>query len=417
MIKGISNITSNSVRKVSKKSLSSLGVVSDVILDQDSNLIPQIETDEDFTDDETTYIGAVRVSRISDGVVNKENFDFAFPHDRNIIRLPIKNEIVQLHDVGGTLYYSLIDSYFSPSITADINLLNTIINDSDFESVDPSKVNQYKNASRTGIPRSTTVDSDDEGTFGEYYEGDQNIHRLKLFEGDILWESRFGQSIRFNGYDGENSDMNPTIFIRNGENGISQSENKFGDTTVEDINRDGTSIVISSGSRIIDFTPGTLSSQSKTDFKTQPKSVNNYPQELDGDQVLVSSGRLIFSSRSDETLMFSKGNFGIISDKNFSLDLGGGIIGNVKGHIDIKTNDKNVTLKTGNGHVELGSDGLENMVLGETLVELMGDILDAIIQQTYATPSGPTSQGPINQTEFRRIKTQLNRILGKNKTN
>jgi len=418
MIKSISNLTSNTFDRVSREDISKLGVVSDVILSEDSPLIPEIETDvENFTDRETTYIGAVRISRISDGVVNKENFDFAFPYDRNIIRLPVKNEVVQLIEVSGDLYYTPIESYFSPSITASPTLLNDILNSSEFRDSETKQVNSYRNTSKTGIPRSTDVGDDDEGSLGDYYQGDDSIHRLRLFEGDILMESRFGQSIRFNGYDGVNPDFNPTIFIRNGESGLSQSQNRIGDTTIEDINRDGTSIVISSGTRILDFLPGTVSSQSNSDFKTSPNSVTNYPQQFDGDQTLVSSGRIIISSRTGETLLFSKGNIGVISDKNFSLDLGGGIIGNVKGNIDIKTNDKNVLLRTGNGRVELGTDNLEKIVLGETLVELMENILDAIIQQTYATPSGPTSQGPLNQTEFRRLKSQIRKILGKNLTN
>lgn len=418
MLKSVSNLTSNSFNKISKKDLGNIGVVSDVILNEDSSLIPDLDVDDtEFTDKDTSYVGVVRVSMISDGILSSSEYQYAFPYDRNIMRLPLKNEVVELHRINGKLYYSLFESYFSPNITATNTLLNELENPTEFETVDPNKAGSYNRTIQTGIPRNTSIQDNDSGEFGDYYEGDPSIHRLRLFEGDILLESRFGQSIRFNGYDGENTDMNPTIFIRNNESGVSQSETPDGGLTDEDINRDGSSIVLSSGTRILDFIPGTVSDRESSDFKTSPDSITDYPSQFDGDQLLMSSGRVLISSRTDETLIFSKGNVGIISDENFSLDLRGGITANVDDTITITSGDNNVLVRTGNGHVELGSNNLEPIVKGDTLLTLLEGLVDAILQQTYATPSGPTSTGPLNQPEFRRIKSKLRDILGKNLTN
>ena len=41
---------------------------------------------------------------------------------------------------------------------------------------------------------SRNTDSDSK-QYGDYFEADEKIHRLKLYEGDTLLESRFGQSM------------------------------------------------------------------------------------------------------------------------------------------------------------------------------------------------------------------------------
>ena len=47
---------------------------------------------------------------------------------------------------------------------------------------------------------------------------DEKIHKLKLYEGDTILESRFGdQSIRFSGYNNDDNTFSPTIIIRNRE--------------------------------------------------------------------------------------------------------------------------------------------------------------------------------------------------------
>ena len=47
---------------------------------------------------------------------------------------------------------------------------------------------------------------------------------LKLFEGDTIIQSRFGQSIRFSGYNNSERKLHPSIIIRNRENNNSQNE-------------------------------------------------------------------------------------------------------------------------------------------------------------------------------------------------
>lgn len=414
MIRSVGNLNTNSVANLKRKDLSNLALVREVILNEDNNLIPSIDTDvENLTDRDTSYIGAVQVTPFADGVVTPDNNEIAFPYDRTNITLPVRNEVVQLIRVKGILYYKVIDNFPTPSITADASMLSQKERGIGFNKPKQSTVNDYNKNSSTGIPRNNNVNATAEENFGEYYEGQETIHKLRLFEGDIVLQSRFGQSIRFNGYDGTNEDQNPTIFIRNSENDISQTNTPIGGLVEEDFNRDGSSIVMSSGTRIIDFLPGTVNENSTNNFDTAPDSVTEYPAQFDGDQVLMTSDRLIFSSRTNETLFFSKGNFGIITDKNVSIDSGGSLIGSFEDDISLSTNDADITLDPGNGNVNFGADELEPIVKGDALVDVLSQLIDAIVQQSYTTPSGPTAPGPVNQAQFRQIKTKLRQILSR----
>ena len=43
--------------------------------------------------------------------------------------------------------------------------------------------------------------------------------------------------------------------------------------------------------------PGTVDDKGTSDFETMPDTFKDYPSELSGDQILINSGRLIFSSK------------------------------------------------------------------------------------------------------------------------
>ena len=112
---------------------------------------------------------------------------------------------------------------------------------------------QIINQLKTGIANKSSKEGESKG-FGEVFEDKQNdIHPLRYYEGDTLVESRFGQSIRFSGYNNEDGTLSPTIILRNRENDVSQNDTEFGSTTNEDVNRDGSTIVLSSLNYKLDF--------------------------------------------------------------------------------------------------------------------------------------------------------------------
>ena len=247
---------------------------------------------------------------------------------------------------------------------------------------------------------------------GDYFTRTPGIHKLKLYEGDSLIESRFGQSIRFSGYNNPNKKFSPSIIIRNNENSESRKKVvKFG--VEEDINRDGSIIAITSDQYELPFQPGVIDDKGKSNFETKPDSFFNYPSKLNGDQILLNSGRIILSAKSGEMIFYSKKDYGFISDGGLSIDNKLGIDISVKDDFNVITNDRNVAFHTGKGSIFLGNENLEPLVKGQTLVDILAELIDALANQQYLTPSGPTKVGPENVPTLAKIKSKLNTILSK----
>ena len=235
----------------------------------------------------------------------------------------------------------------------------------------------------------------DSKQYGDYFEADEKIHRLKLYEGDTLLESRFGQSIRFSGYNNDDNTFSPTVIIRNRESdpsreaqGVYQSQ-KIGGLTEEDLNRDGSIIAMGSRDKQFDFIPGTVDDKGTSDFETMPDTFKEYPSadDLKGDQILISSGRLIFSSKTSEMIFYSRGNYGFISDGYMSIDNRGGIDVTVGDNINFNMNDNDYSILSGQGRINLGDGAEEQMVRGNVLVEVLSDLLTELASETHPTPA------------------------------
>ena len=65
----------------------------------------------------------------------------------------------------------------------------------------------------------------------------------------------FYQSIRFSGYNNEERELSPTIIIRNRQSDISKKDVEENKLISEDINRDGSTILLSSNKYKIPFQP------------------------------------------------------------------------------------------------------------------------------------------------------------------
>jgi hypothetical protein len=383
------------------KSLDGFGIVYDVVLDENHPLIKDKNLD-------TSLIGAIKFrysSRISD---NDEDLTVALPFDKTLKTLPVRNEAVEIFkNYAGELYYRRIGPEASPNGRITDTLISRTFKPSELQDV---KTENYQKSFSTGISKTTSTEQNKYDGFGNYFEKEAGIHKLKLYEGDSLIESRFGQSIRFSGYNNSNNTFSPTIIIRNSENAQSRN-NALNVTTEEDINRDGSSVVLSSNQYTLPFIPGTVSDRGRGDFETKPNSFKDYPQTLTGEQILINSGRIILSAKNAEMIFYSKKNYGFISDGGLSIDNKLGLTINLGDVTNITTNNRDINLNTGNGKINLGNANLESLVRGESLVRILNELIDAIAQQVYLTPSGPTSPGPTNIATFQSIKTRLDSIL------
>ena len=399
------------------------GVVIEVITDVDNPRVSKLSKESDnYVSEKTDLIGAVIVKNLSDPSSNKENSKAYFPRNRLNIDLPIVGETVRLFKDGAVREYERIASY------VDINQGNFVkdaadnVLDNDEKST-KSKSKNYNDVSKTGTPNSNKK-SDTSGTpsnYGEYFTPTK-IHNLKLYEGDKLIQSRFGQSIRFSGYNNEEREFSPTIIIRNRENDDDLQE-KGGFIIEEDINKDGSVIVLSSKNyksefdSTIDLTP--INAEINTD---------------DGfDQIIMNSERIILSSKTQGMMFFSKGDYSFISDSRFTIDSGLGADLDFGDDVNITTNRNagNFFINTGDGNILLNTDDRGNspsltgpedaqgnptlrkepLVRGQVLVDLLTELIDAINQQVYNTPAGPSAVGPTNRSTFNDIKSKLQDAL------
>jgi hypothetical protein len=392
------NVQSNqttSDRPLEQESL--LGTIYDVILDVDHPILDSLEIP---TESRAFYIGAIQFRPSNDLQRPDEELPLAIPLNQTYTSVPIKNEIVKISvSSGGSYFYERLIKSSNPNVSNETTTINSA--SKPYEPKD-NQAGSYSKVQQTGITRSTADSSADYDGYGEYFQPNENLHYLKLYEGDSIIQSRFGQSIRFSGYNNGDNEFSPNIIIRSGENPETISNSDI--TSIEeDINKDGNIIFLGGGNRLLDYTLPT---------ENEYPSFYNYPSELRGNQILLNSDRVILSAKAAEMIFAAKKDVGFITDGQFSIDATNGINITTDNHIFVDTQNRDINLNIGNGTVALGTDGeLEAAPKGETLVELLGELIDLIAQQIYLTPSGPTSPGPTNIAQFTTLKSKLNTLL------
>lgn len=381
--------------------------VYDVILDTNSEVLNSL----DLPDFKSRYVGAILFRKQNDLNASSEKFEIALP-DLNVKTLPLKNEVVQVtKNQKGQFFYNRIGFNVTPNVNSN---KNSISKNFKKEQRGNSSKKDYSKVSQTNISRSNNDSSKNTDGYGTYFIENPNIHKLSFYEGDTLIESRFGQSLRFSAFNNNTQAFSPTIILRNGENPNTLNNEDLdveGNSVVEDVNRDGSIFLMGSNSYRLPFQPGVIDENGNSNFQTNPDSFNDYPTDLVGHQILINSGRIIFSAKESEMIFYSKKNYGFISDGTLSIDNRLGIEVNVNDDINISTNDRDVNINTDNGSINLGSEDLQPLVKGEELVRVLTDLITAIKEQTFLTPSGPTSKGPTNLATFTKIENDLESIL------
>ena len=169
-------------------------VVYDVILDEENESIK--DGDKDLS-----TIGAIKYREFGNLVSSEEDLSTAFPFNSFITELPVRNEIVQIFksSTGKSFYRRIESSPFKTGATVSTFISKTFPKQSSFNGAS----SDYQRVQSTGIERRNTTTSDVYDGYGDYFQH-EFAKRLKLYEGDTLLESRFGQSIRFSAYNNDN---------------------------------------------------------------------------------------------------------------------------------------------------------------------------------------------------------------------
>jgi hypothetical protein len=328
------------------------GIVLDVILDENHPEFKNKTLDADdyppnadgsspsFDDPNFSWIGRAKIRLVySQNGTEKELLGWIQPlENTGITEVPLVNEVVAVVRYFNTYYYTRkLNLKSMINANADINLervYGLVDGNHEEDSIDFYKGPQSELAANK-------VEQINVGAIGRYFKFNHKIRALQRFEGDTIVESRFGSSIRFGAYDdsrkndsglNDYSDFggNPMVLIRNRQTPIttiSGNPAKFNKGyVVEDINKDGSSIQITSGKTITKFVP-TISTSIFQSKKTSeqsiftPKKITSFEiPVLDGDQIVINSDRLIFSSKAGETLHYSKKRYAISTDEEYTVD-------------------------------------------------------------------------------------------------
>ncbi len=246
--------------------------VQDIILD---------ETHPRFRGEDS--IGTILYTELDESTSptnNQSNTFVARPLYRNISYYPVANELVYI--------------VFAPTATYNET-------QQQFRYYLPP-INVQKSPTSNALPN-LLYGENDEFYQGQYFEEQQNIRPLRPYEGDIIFEGRFGNSIRLgstidnsktphpNPWSNEEQKGNPITIIRNGQ---SEEQEDVFKPIIEDINNDNTSIYLCSNQQITNFIPASINDASYgtnifDQDNTEEKAVANTDISSDTQEDIVIS--------------------------------------------------------------------------------------------------------------------------------
>jgi hypothetical protein len=329
----------------------------------------------------------------------------ARPLTGNFKNLPLINEIVYLIGLPNTeieaissntveYYINIVSLWNHPHHNAFPTAPNAL---------PPTQQKDYIQTTGGNVRRVT--DQSTEIYLGKTFIERSNIHPILPFEGDILYEGRWGNSIRIgstvkntiNNWSSVGTNGDPIMILRNGQ-GVQTEEGWV--PTVEDINNDDSSIYQTSTQNI----PLKASSTSYFSYKSNPPQT---PDQYAGKQIIINSGRLVFNSTVDHILLSSKKSVNLNAVESVNIDA------------------PTVTLQS--GKLYLGSkNATEPLLLGNKTIATLNNLINnlsaflqicsTIVSTAPGTPIVPlnlaanqlSSQLKIIQSNLEKLKSTSN---------
>ena len=259
-----------------------------------------------------------------------KSLGLARPYFSNIKFYPIINEIVTIiHSFdfiqGQSQAKAKISYYFPP-----VNGWNSTHHNALPDPVQGGNpfIKGYNEVARGMINREHYQTSNT--YFGKTFKERFKIKPLYAYEGDYILEGRWGNSIRFgstvksldipNNWSSEGNEGDPIIILKNGNLPFPPSDISY-IPTVEDINNDLSSIYLTSTQKI-PFFPSSF----KTDSFGKGDSTPTSPSEFQGNQILLTSGRLVLNAQSDGILLSSPNVIHLSAGDSVNLDCNNKIV-------------------------------------------------------------------------------------------
>jgi hypothetical protein len=333
-------------------------------------------------------LGAIEYDLVSSAKYNLEKYPVAYPLNSNHKHIPLINEIVEIksafsnavntYEKGLNIIGGESRKYYSSGVSVwnhpHHNAYSFKIND--------SPASQNKNYNQTEVGSPSVISNEPAKIYLGKTFNERDVNPLLPFEGDIIYEGRWGNTIRlgstvmasasFSPNDwstegvGQNGD--PIIVIKNGQGNTDKASFE---PIIENINDDLSNIYLTSTQKI------PIKNNDSYVSYNEGKAPDA-PDQYAGPQIILDSGRLYFHTWSDHILLSSAKSI------NF----------NAKESVNIDT----IKFITQADKIFLGKEdqATEPLLLGDTTVQVLKDLTSAIRQLTniIATlQSDPVVQG------------------------
>jgi hypothetical protein len=317
---------------------------------------------------EWNSLGAIEFEYVSNPSGQSNTLSVAYPLYPNTKNYPLVNEVVFLITLPSTgigLTWNATRSYY----VNVVSLWNHPHHNAYPENPNVAPPSQVKDYTQTGAGSVRRVtDQSTEIYLGQTFKERSNIHPLLPFEGDVIQEGRWGNSIRFgstvnnrqNNWSTVGINGDPITILRNGQRKSILGLSSTGFVTdiieegwvpiTEDINEDLSSIYSTSTQNI----PLEASSTSYVSYKTDPPT--NPKEYKDNPQIILNSGRLIFNTTQDHILLSSKKSINLNAVSSINIDAPDTII-----------QSTNIYLG--------GKDATEPVLKGDTTIKLLKKLI------------------------------------------
>lgn len=308
-----------------------------------------------------------------------DGYIFAKPLYPNIKNIPLINEITyvisfptpRLQDPD---FVDLNDSgfyYFPPVNLWNSNHHNALPNPLSTTTQTPSEQKDYQQVEAGSSQKIT--DNTEDINLGNTFEEKADIKPLQPYEGDVIFDGRWGQSLRFgstvpgtdNTWSETGNSGDPITILRNGQ-GEQSGEPWI--PMVEDINNLESSIWFTSTQQI----PLEAASSIYNSYSTQPDAPNQYA----GSQVIINSNRVVINSKEDHILL--------TSNKSVNLNAVEGV------NIDTPT-----TTIQSNTVLLGGKNATEPVLKGDTTIAILSQLVDELYKLTVTLQSVTPQGGPL----------------------
>ena len=318
----------------------------------------------------------------------------------NVKNYPLINEIVYILSLPSTLIGQLTSNTISYYVST-VALWNHPHHNAYPSNSNEKPSTQQKGYNQTELGNTSKItDQTLEINLGNTFIERSNIHPLLPFEGDVVYEGRWGNSVRIgstvknspNTWSSIGTNGDPILILRNGQG--KQTEEGWLPVE-EDINNDESSIYLTS-TQNIPLKAASINYNSYTNYTPQT------PDKYAGKQVIVNSGRLVFNSNTDHILLSSALTIGFNSVKGFNFDTKANFV------VDAPS-------------IKLGSkDATQSMIKGDLLITELQSLLSQLtllatslqaVPQAASAATLVLSELPKISANLEKTKSNVNKLI------